>query len=494
VTRLGGCVPRHGLPARRHAGARATIGIVVLLASPQAWLPARAESSASLRCIGSGQPARPDGPAPTFEWTGRLTHDRGTLAFRRRGPEWRGFLQVTPGSRWLLIAGDVAVGWAAGGMTAPDESFDRFVRMGIAPVSRGVLRAHGTISWGRDRTRGIALAGSLGGLGLGGWVVGEAHGGGVFAGPIALACERPEGDAAPVEFSLAARVPGACLVEVVGRGGRRPALVALAGRWKASDPAGLGSIDGAFRLHSPSEAPESGADDGWDLRWSRSSGAGYRPSIQARTVRSETGGPLPELTRRLGIAITGMDGVASFGASMSGEECERCGKHPDDPNRRVLVRSRRLVADIHARLGLTPGLTLGLRYRQDGLEDEIDPADMPVGPTGGDGELIADTWDRGQGDAMLGELTWRSTRGLWAGLSLAAASDGEGPSTWVPARRPFGGSQGVLLPAGDWLGQMWIGARWRRLRLEGVCRLRSDRTSGTTASVTLLGGLELQVG
>jgi hypothetical protein len=441
--------------------------------------------------LGSCRPAAWDARARSLEWTGRLACDHGAVAYRRRDADARGFIQITPASRWLLAAGDLTLEWAAGGLRVAEEDFDRFARTGVGPASRSPLRAAGTLSWSRAHVPGIALAAPLGRGGLSAWTVGRSRGGGVWAGPIAVACERTDG-AAPIGFSIAARVPGMLLLELAGHGGRRPAWNALAGRWKSPDRAGWGSLEGAFRLRSVRGSDTSGVEEGWDLRWSPPSSTSLRTFVSARTVRRGVNGPIPETASRLGFTITSAHAVGSLGASVTGEASERCRAHPTDTERRVLSRLRRLVTDLHGRLNVAPGVALGLRYRQSGLEEDVEAAesasDLDV-----DGDTAAGAWDRGRGDAMLGAVEWRSKLGIWAGLSLTAASGGEPLPTRVPARRPLGATQWVQLPSGGWLGETWFGTRWRAVRVEAVCRQQSTGVPGEASTVTLLGGLELCV-
>jgi hypothetical protein len=469
------------------------IAMALLLVAPCVGRPAHADGQASFRILGSSQLSCPDSPAPSLEWAARLSLDRGALAIRRCGPEWRGFIQLAPGARWLLAVGNLAVEWAAGGLRSADEAFDRFARTGVGPVSRGVLRAPGTISWSRAPTRGIAVAAPFGPLGLAAWAAQGTRGAGVQAGPIAIAGETSAESGTPAGISLAARVPGVCLLEAVGRGGRTPRLTAVAARWRTMDRTGWGSIEGAFRLRAASEASLSGSEDGWDVRWTPSTDAKLRPSLSARTVRHESGGPLPELDRRLGLVITRLQGSSTIGASVIAEESERCQTQPDDPDRRVLLRTRRLVTDVHGRLCVGPTLTLGLRYRQSGLEAAVDPAGEPSGFPDVEDEPTSDAWDRGRGSALLGDLEWRSTRGVRIGLSIAAAADAQGPATWVPAHRPLDLPRWVLLPTASWLGEAWVGTCWRVIRLEAVGCLRSAGVSDTGPRLTLLGGLELRL-
>jgi hypothetical protein len=417
--------------------------------------------------------------------------DRGALAYRRRDSEVRGFIQITPAPRWLLAAGDLTLEWAAGDLRVAEEDFDRFARTGVGPAGRSVLRAAGTLSWSRAHVPGIAVAAPLGRCGLGAWRVGRARGGGVWAGPIALACERTDA-AAPIGISIAARVPGVLLLELAGSAGRRLAWNALAGRWKSPDRAGWGSLEGAFRLRSASGFDTLGVEEGWDLRWSPPSSASLRTTASVRTVRRGVNGPIPETENRLGVTITSAHAIGSLGASVTGEASERCRADPTDSERRVLSRLRRRVMDFHGRLNITPGLTLGLRYRQSGLEEDLEAADAVSNPDADD-DTVEGAWERGWGDAMLGAVEWRSTRGIWAGLSLTAAAGGEALPTWVPARRPLGATQWVRLPSGGWLGEAWFGTRWRGARFEAVCRGYSTGVLGEASIVTLLGGLELGV-
>lgn len=468
---------------------RALLSVVVVLALFDAPRPARADGRASLRVLGSSRPASGEAGARSLEWLARLTCDHAALAWRRRDADARGFLQVTPASRWLLAVGDLSLEWAAGGLRAAEGDFDRFARTGVGPAGRGLLRAAGTLSWSRAREPGVALVTPLGRGGLGAWAVGRARGAGLWVGPIAIACERVE-RATPMGISVVARFPGALLLEVSGQGGLRPAGRALAGRWRSPDRAGWGVLEGAFRLRSAAGPDTSGIEEGWNLRWSPPASARLRPTVDARTVRHGVNGAIPETVHRLGFTMTSAQALGTFGASVTGEVSERCRMHPAGAERRVLSRRRRLVTDLHGRVNLAPGLALALRYRQSGLQEDVGATESSSDPDGAE-DAAAGEWDRGRGDALLGAIEWRSTRGIHAGLSLTAASGGETLPTWVPARRPLGATQWARLPAGGWIGEVWLGARCRFVRFEAVCSRRMSGVPGAASALTLHGGVEL---
>jgi hypothetical protein len=461
---------------------------IALLAALGFAVPARAQWHASLRACGAWQPAGPESLAAarsSIDWTARAGGGPLALALRRRALEWRGFARLAPARGWVLAAGDLNLEWAAGGLLASDVDFERSATG--AGAARELLRARGTTASRGDSDRGVALAATLGPAVVTAWSAGDRRGAGAGVGPFAIA-------SAPGLVSLAARPSRGSILEAVVRPRPSPRLAALAGRWALPGPAGWGSCAGAFRLRAGEALCPGDAQEGWRAEWRSPAAARLRGSVVIRWLRRPEDRALPTLERRVALSLAGAAGGAgTFTLSLASEESERCQASPEDPARRVILRTQRLLTDLNGRLRATPALSLGLRYRQSGREESLDAAETPAEALAQD-EPAAAEWDRGRGGALRLDLDWRPSHGLWAGAALSAAAGEGGASSWVPARGALGVTQWAILPAGRWIAEAWVGTRRGAARLEAACRLRPGDEPADPPRVSVLCGIELRVG
>jgi hypothetical protein len=380
---------------------------------------------------------------------------------------------------------------------AAEGDFDRHARDARRSPS-DLLRARGTTAGGRC-ARGWVAQAPVAGARLALWRCDEALGGAVSAGALGLALGgRGRAPGPPWLGSVALR-RDAGVLELALRGGEGAlGLHGWAGRW-ALDVGGLGSLSGCFRLRADPARHDPEREDGWEVTWSAPEASRLQPTVSARTVRGFASTSLPAVDRRLELRVSPrLPAPGALEASVGSDEREQVGRDPGAPERRVILRTRRLSANLRARVPLDRATTLVLRYRQSGLDRRAGAEAEPPEPPGDDdaesetAEAEATAWDLGRASVLGCELETRPDRRWWAGGALVFASGGDGPASWVPARRPLGPAQWVRLGAGGWIASGWVGARRGPVRLEVVGRAQSAGESEEASRLTVLAGIEIR--
>ncbi len=344
-------------------------------------------------------------------------------------------------SRVRVIAGEMEVTWAAGGLLAQRSLFGAFP---VPRASRGnatLFGARGTVAKREERCWGMAAQLLFGDGddeieeddkgGLFGWAsrtreeksqcigVGAVHRhaglmliGGPSRDPEWSAAFRwhareDDGSAAHIgengdSLSLFAPVlrEGCVILEATGglpirtneegepgEGDRhRRAVHTLAGYARQPLMRLFGAVEAAWMWSdetSVASAADVKTDSGWRIDWQLPLLRGVRPIVGVRMTRPVSGGALRPMERVQRLALetepwSGAELRVTFGAT----EKEQCRADPDDAGTRALLRAHRSLLEVEGRMRVTEAITLAVRFRDSRASLAYDEADAPIGLPG----------------------------------------------------------------------------------------------------------------
>lgn len=456
---------------------------------------------------------------------------RGLRLSIRRRPEFgasgdrvlRGYLEMRPGRRWHLAAGELALDWGVGCWLASRGRFAAGTPPPPEISGRPPLRMRGSTMMREFRQCGVSLSrcGDL--WSVAAFVLPRRWGAGASWGPWSLAAggkrgQRPDFSSWSVGLILpAGRDPSRAAAArrlrlqlecAAAARGPAPSRLFLGGRGIAEMGSILGTVEGGFRWSAPAGFPAvhgdggatwpedtaSGATPGdltvgddsyWECLWRLPALRGMRCALAVRFESLESRGePLAPLgqSRRLELAgafWSGAEWTLLLGSNLR----HRCRRDPDAADRYVMLTETESRIEGRLRIDLTPQISFILRHRMARRAGELDPADDPLGLgiaalEEGRLELTPDEtcaqrwWDRGAGSVTWLQMRWQQRRQTWAGLTLAATPGGDARGAPVPSRHPAGRTFWRFLSAGSWMLEGWCGRAVWGWRIEAVLQLR----------------------